>query len=331
MLYSQEKEALPMTRDICVCVEFLTPAHKERIEAIARAGGMTARFFDRDHRDEALACAEGAEIVYSMDRAFLKAAKHIKWYCSCTAGVDDICSQGLLPEGCQLTNSNVFGLTIAEHTLMVALMLLRQMPAYERRVREQTWRGGLPIRSIHGIRAVMVGTGQIGRCIADRLHALGAAKVTGVNRSGRPAEGFDGTAPVSGLDALLPAAELLILAVPGTAETAHLLSRERIALLPENALVINVGRGSAVDQDALVEALEAERIAGAALDVAVPEPLPKDHPLWTTKNLILTPHVSGNFTLPYTCDTNVELFCEDLENYIAGRPLAHLVDVALGY
>ena len=301
-----------MTRDICVCVEFLAPAHRERIEAIARSGGMTARFFDQDHRQEALACAEGAEIVYSMDRAFLKAAKHIKWYCSCTAGVDDICSQGLLPEGCLLTNSNVFGLTIAEHTLMVALMLL-------------------PIRSIHGIEAVMVGTGQIGRCIADRLHALGAAKVTGVNRSGRPAEGFDGTVPVSGLDALLPSTELLILAVPGTAETTRLLSRERIALLPEKALVINVGRGSAVDQDALVEALEAERIAGAALDVAVPEPLPKDHPLWTAKNLILTPHVSGNFTLPYTCELNVKLFCEDLENYIAGRPLAHLVDVSRGY
>lgn len=320
-----------MARDICVCVDFLTPAQRERIDSIARAGGMTAHFFDKDHKEEALACAEGAEVLYSANRAFLKAAKNLKWYCSCTAGVDDICSQGLLPAGCTLTNSNVFGLTIAEHTVMTALMLLRQMPAYERLVRAQTWQNALPIRSIHGIEMVMVGTGQIGRCIADRFHALGAAKVTGVNRSGRPAAGFDETVSVRELDALLPGTELLVLAVPGTAETTGLLSRARIALLPEKALVINVGRGSAIDQEALIQALNTGRIAGAALDVMVPEPLPKDHPLWTTKNLILTPHISGNFTLPYTCELNVERFCEDLANYVAGRPLAHQVDVARGY
>ena len=92
-----------------------------------------------------------------------------------------------------------------------------------------------------------------------------------------------------------------------------------------------MGRGSALDQDALTEALNSRKLAGAALDVMVPEPLPPDHPMWNARNLILTPHVSGNMTLGYTCDVNVEMFCQDLANYAAGRPLVNLVDRTLGY
>ena len=121
------------------------------------------------------------------------------------------------------------------------------------------------------------------------------------------------------------------MALPGTAETIHILNRARIALLPKDACVINVGRGTAVEQEPLIEALNSGRIAGAALDVMDPEPLPQDHPLWSAKNLILTPHVSGNMTLGYTCDTNVAMFCEDLKNYAAGKPLNGFVDRAKGY
>ena len=128
-----------------------------------------------------------------------------------------------------------------------------------------------------------------------------------------------------------PETEILVMALPAVADTAGILSRERIALLPREAIVVNVGRGSAIDQDALMEALNAGRIAGAALDVVVPEPLPKDHPLWSTRNLLLTPHISGNMSLGYTCDRNLDMFCRDLENYAAGRPLEHRVDRKRGY
>ena len=142
---------------------------------------------------------------------------------------------------------------------------------------------------------------------------------------------FDETYPISQLDRLLSDAELLVMALPNTPETVNILNRERIARLPKEAIVINVGRGSALDQAALAEALNTDRIAGAALDVVDPEPLPENDPLWDTKHLILTPHISGNLTLGYTCDRNVELFCEDLANYAAGRPLSHLVDRKRGY
>lgn len=95
--------------------------------------------------------------------------------------------------------------------------------------------------------------------------------------------------------------------------------------------MVNVGRGTAIDQDALMEALNAGRLAGAALDVVRPEPLPPEHPLWNTKNLLLTPHLSGFMSLGITRDTAVALFCEDFENYIAGRPLKRLVDRRKGY
>ena len=102
-------------------------------------------------------------------------------------------------------------------------------------------------------------------------------------------------------------------------------------MLGKDSLVLNVGRGTAIDQAALVEALNEERIAGAGLDVMDPEPLPADDPLWSAKNLVLTPHISGNMSLGITRDLDVDLFCRDLENYAAGRPLQQLVDRKLGY
>jgi phosphoglycerate dehydrogenase-like enzyme len=143
-------------------------------------------------------------------------------------------------------------------------------------------------------------------------------------KAGDPA--FDEMRTTAELDALLPETDLLVMALPNTPDTANILSRERMALLPRSAYVINVGRGTAIDQEALIEALDSGRLAGAALDVVVPEPLPADHPLRRAKNLLLTPHVAGNMTLAYTQQKSVDMFLSDLENYVAGKPLEHAVD-----
>lgn len=322
-------------KNICVYQDFLTEAHRAQIRETAEPLGFTPRFFDLDQFEEAKACLQDCEILYAHSEDLLRAAPaSLRWYCCSYAGVDPYCRDPSLfanPD-CLLTNSNCYGVTIAEHVIMVTLMLLRRMPEYEAVVRNRGWDNQLPIRSIRGGRFTLLGTGNIGENVAERLRRLGAARITALSRSGTArGTAFDEVLPIGRLDQVLPRTETLIMALPGTAETVHILNRERIALLPQGALVVNVGRGSAIEQEPLIEALNAGRLGGAALDVMDPEPLPENHPLWEAKNVILTPHVSGNMTLGYTRDRNVELFCQDLRNYAAGRPLNGLVNRTLGY
>ena len=322
-------------KKIAVYTSFMTDAYRSKIDGAARAAGFTADYFDSAQGTDALeASLEAYEIIFGhIPPALLKGAKNLKWLCSDFAGIEGYLDESVWPHpGCLLSNaSGAYGPTISEHIIMLALMLLRRMPEYQPALARREWPYYAPIRSITGSHVVMLGTGDIGSHTARRMKALGAS-VTGVCRSGRSAESaFDRVLPISGLDGALPAADLLIMALPATAETAGILSRERIALLPPTAYVINVGRGSAIDQEALVEALRARRLAGAALDVTVPEPLPADHPLWECPNTILTPHAAGNMSLGLTCDLDVEMFCQDLARYAAGELPERLVDRARGY
>jgi phosphoglycerate dehydrogenase-like enzyme len=323
-----------MSRDICIYQEFLTDAHKAQIETTAAETGFTPHFFTLNQFEEAKACLQTCEVLYAHDPELLRSAPAtLKWYCCSFAGVDPYCKDPSIfanPD-CLLTNSNVYGVTIAEHVVMVTLMLLRRMPEYEEVVRGRGWANQLPIRSVRGNEFTILGVGNIGVNVAERLRGMGAAKIVGLSRSGKPSPAFDAVYPISQLDEILPDTKILVMALPGTAETTHILNRERIARLAPDAYVINVGRGTAVEQEPLMEALNSGKLSGAALDVMDPEPLPQDHPLWTTKNLIITPHVSGNMTLGYTCDQNVASFCADLRNYAAGKPLNALVDRKRGY
>ena len=188
-----------------------------------------------------------------------------------------------------------------------------------------------PIRGIIGSHVVLLGCGDIGSNTARRLKAMGA-RVTGVCRSGKSEESaYDAVYSNEQLAEVLPTADALVMSLPATPATEKLLSRKLIALLPPQCIVVNVGRGSTVDQEALVEALQENRIAGAALDVLVPEPLPADHPLWEMPNVLITPHISGNMSLGLTCDLAVEMFLRDLNNYAHGQPIINRVDRKLGY
>lgn len=325
-----------MNRKICVHLDFPNDAQKEQIRAAAEAAGFEVGFFTTAETDAAKAYVQNCEVLYAMSPAVLKEAPAgLKWFCAASAGVDVYCSHPELFKNpdCVLTNSNVYGVTIAEYTVMVLLMLLRQMPYYREPLLRHEWPGPVPVRSIRDAQITILGTGNLGENIALRMKGMNAGRVIGVSRSGRAknADAFDALYPTSELDRLLPEAEILILALPATPDTVNILNAERIARLRSDAIVINVGRGNALDQAALAEALNTDRIAGAALDVTVPEPLPADDPLWNAKNLIITPHFSGNTSLGYTCEANVESFCEDLKNYMAGKPLAHQVDRTRGY
>ena len=320
-----------MSRIICVVNDFITDAHRRQIDAAAEKHGFSVRYYQT--KADASGHLADCEVLFGHWRSLLKEAPMLKWYCCSYAGVDPYQPPFRFPEGVLLTNSSgAYGVTISEHIMMVTLMLQRRMLDYAQIVRDRGWTNNLPVRSIQGSRLTLLGTGDIGTTFAQRAKALCPASVTGVNRSGRvPDPVYDRVMPMAELDRVLPETDILVMSLPSTPETVGILSRERLALLPESAILVNVGRGSAIDQDALMDELNAGRLAGAALDVMTPEPLPADHPLWTTKNLLITPHVAGNMTLGYTCNKTVSMFCDDLENYAEGRPLKHLVDLKRGY
>ncbi len=323
-----------MSKVIGVVFQSAMEEYREMIDNTAAAAGYSVRYYKKDEVKPG--DLDDCGILYGQLTAELvKSAKSLRWLCLSSAGMEAFGKKELYRNpDCILTGSSgAYGTTIAEHLVMVVLMLFRRQPEYTEMIRGGGWEI-LPgdIHSICGARVTILGSGDIGTEFARRIKAFHPAKITGVRRSNKPGDPvYDEVRTIGELDAVLPETDLLVMALPGTPETAGILTRERIALLPGTGYVVNVGRGTAVDQDALMDALNSGRLAGAALDVTVPEPLPADHPLRKTKNLLLTPHAAGNLTLEYTRRRSVQLFCENLKNYAAGKPLVNVFDRERGY
>jgi len=203
--------------------------------------------------------------------------------------------------------------------------LLVQAQPRRRRVglqaREEKW-------EIEGQTIAVLGLGDVGGTLAQKCKQLGM-RVLGVRRSGEPFPGLDGVYPPSALATILPEADHVALCLPGTSETRHLLGAAEIALLKPTACVYNVGRGSALDQDALIAALREGRLGGAGLDVTTPEPLPDESPLWDLPNVILGQHSSGHS--PFNHDRITDIFANNLARYLKGEPLVNVVDKTRGY
>ena len=325
-----------MKKCYAIC-NFLSDANKQHMRSVAEECGFEMGFFDSS--EEAAGKIGDAEVVYCDDGELMAEMPQIRWCHSVSAGVGHFLKSGAFDRGdVLLTNSSgAYGLAISEHIIMVTLLLMRRMSEYFKVVEERGWTRDLKIRSIKGSVIAIVGTGNLGQNAARRYKALGAKKVIGFSRSGSGREFFDAVFKVDDFESVVSGRaeeekiDVLVICVPGTPETEGLLSAERIALLPEKTFVINVGRGTVVDQEALIEALNEGRLAGAALDVMYPEPLPEDHPLWTARNCIITPHISGDMGLPETVDITVDIFCENLRRYAEGRELNNLIDVNAGY
>ncbi len=317
---------------IIVINRALKSEHKDKIRKAADKIGADV-FFAEEEKDIPLEFAD-AEIIYGHGMENARTNKYLKWLCVPSAGVDHLMKPGCFAnEDCILTNSSgVYGVTIAEHMIAVSLMMMRSLTeTYEETLRGE-WGSPRPQKSLKDARITVLGTGDIGKEFAKRAKAFEPRSITGVSRSGISDEtSFDQMLKISDLDKILPETDLLAMSLPDTPETRNVLSAERLALLPEGSYVVNVGRGSAVDETALAVFLETGHLAGAALDVFHTEPLPVDSPLWMTKNLLITPHVAGNLTLDHTLNKNVDMFIEDLENYAQGLPLKHTVDRNKGY
>ena len=323
-----------MKRNIAVIGTAFDDTHKAKLEAAASACGCSIAYYPDN--DTAMSHVNDTHIVFGPSDGrspdLVKAAPNLQWFASYYAGVDPLIKTQALSEGTILTNgSGAYGVTIAEHMIMVTLMMLRRYPEYYEFVRTRQFRSDLMIGSIYGATIVICGTGDIGSNFARRLRAFCPARIIGVNRSGKSHPDFDTVVKIEDIESVLSQADVLALTLPGTAETNNLISARRISMLKKGAFIVNVGRGNCIDQDAVITALKDGHLGGAALDVFREEPIPENDPAWNTPGLLVTPHCSGKMTMAFTRDTLVDTFCENLKRFHEGAPMIHVVDKSLGY
>lgn len=227
--------------------------------------------------------------------------------------------------------SGAFGKAVSEHMLAQTLMLLKKLHLYRDLQAAHRWQDMGGVRSLSDMRVLCVGMGDIGGAYAQLCKQAGAY-VAGVTRTRhRDTGAADAVYTFDGLDALLPEFDIVALSLPDTPQTRALMDARRLALMKADALLLNVGRGSAVDADALAAALQAGRLGGAALDVTEPEPLPAAHALWDCENALITPHISGFFHLYETYTRIIGIAAENLRRLAAGEPPINAVDRATGY
>jgi phosphoglycerate dehydrogenase-like enzyme len=245
------------------------------------------------------------------------------------AGVDALAPfDWLAPTTTVINNRGTHGPKAGEYVLMAALLLAKRLPALLAAQQARRWEP-LPTPLLAGRRALIIGTGDLGAGGARELRRLGM-HVTGVRTRAAPHPDFDAVAPVGDLDALLPGAWLMVLACPLTPATHGLLDRRRLGLLAPGTAVVNIGRGALLDAEALCDLLDAGRLDGAVLDVFDPEPLPAGHRIWTTRHLIVTPHVSCDDPSTYNARSLAILFA-NLRAWRDGADLPNRVDLARGY
>jgi len=245
------------------------------------------------------------------------------------AGVERFLAAGVLdPARTWTCAKGIYGPSTAEHALALLLLASRRL---DRHARARGWRGkgeyGDARRLIGGT-VLIVGTGGIGRALAEMLAPLGP-RIVAVNRSGDPMPGAGRTVPVAELASVVGAADWIVLAPALTPETHHLFDAAMIARMKPGAWLVNVGRGGLIDTGALVDALRRGAIGGAALDVTDPEPLPEDHPLWSFDDVIVTSHTANTWAM--ALPELAALVTRNVRRFAAGEPLEGLVDVARGY
>lgn len=219
---------------------------------------------------------------------------------------------------------------LAEFALFGMLAFAKDIDLLRELAREHRWPQRWPMRQLAGSRLTVVGLGHIGRAVAERASALGMS-VTGVRRhpAGDPPAPLHRLTGPEGLDEALRGADFVVLALPGTTETTALIGAGQLARLPERAVLVNVGRGSALAEDALVDALKAGRLRGAVLDVTQAEPLRPDSLLWDMDNVIISPHTAA--LSPDEDRLIAQLFTSNLTRFLTGQPLRNRVRQDLMY
>ncbi len=264
------------------------------------------------------------------------AAKKLRWIHSPAAAVHQLMYPELIRSNVIVTNSsNVHGPVVAEHAISVLLALAKRLPQAMHYQREKKWAQTLlwnespRPREVSGATVVVVGVGGIGSAFIHHARHFGM-HVIAVRESVSKGKGeADEVVSLSDLDKVLPRADYILLCTPVTPATTGMINESRLNRMKPDAYIINVGRGPLIDEAALLHALQTKRIAGAALDVFVEEPLPAESPLWSLDNLLITPHTAA--VTERLWDRHSELIVENLRRLLAGQPLLNVVDKSKGY
>lgn len=272
------------------------------------------------------------------NRKLLPELPNLRWLQQWGAGADWLMEHPELAErDFVLTNvSGIHAVPISEHILAYLLAFARELPRFIRNQTTRTWKRGAewpetpagPLE-LAGKTMLLLGVGAIGARTAKLAAAL-EMRVVGVRRNpDRAADHVHNTVALEDLHSALPDADFVVLTLPLTRDTHHLIGEEEFRAMKDAAVLVNIGRGGLVDERALERALQEGWIAGAGLDVFETEPLPESSPLWKMENVIITPHTAGD--TPHYTDRALAIFLDNLRRYRAGEPLTHVVDKELGY
>lgn len=303
--------------------------HKERIKKAAPDAKVTY-CLAADVTEAQI--REANIIIGNVKPETLKDSENLRWIQLNNAGTEGFCDPGVLPKQAVLTNATgAYGMAISEHLIAMLFALQKRLDIYQDRQREHHWEKQTHMMVTEGSRVLVVGLGDIGSTFARKMKALGA-HVTGIRKSQKPKpEYVDAQYTMEALPQLLPEADIVALSLPGYSDTRGVIGEAELNVMKKNAILLNVGRGTAIDSLALARALAERKIYGAGLDVTDPEPLPEDHPLWNAPHCIITPHVSGGYALPETLEKILDLSIKNLERYEKGEQLHNIIDFSTGY
>jgi phosphoglycerate dehydrogenase-like enzyme len=287
---------------------------------------------ERRHWRELLA---QADVCFDFDwedpANLLQNAPNLRWIQATSSGIKGFVDRYAIPPDRILltTAAGVHAQPLAEFALLGMLYFTRELPRLRTQQQEHFWERYCG-RELRGSTALLLGLGHVGRRVAQ-LAACAGVRVVATRRSaeGDIPPGVERVVPLDQLDSVLPQADFLVIALPGTPETENLISRERLEALKAGAVIVNVGRGTVVDEPAMIELLQSGRLGGAALDVFAVEPLPSSSPLWDMPNVIVSPHSMS--TVEAENERIVELFIENLHRFLAGEPLINVYGHERGY
>lgn len=277
--------------------------------------------------------AKEASFIFGNIKAeYIKDSKKLKVLQLESAGTGNYINPGVMPESATLCNaSGAYGVAISEHMVGSLLFLMKRLGTYQKNQENCQWKDEGPVTGIYGSRTLVVGLGDIGGEFAKRMNAMGSS-VVAIRRTDKAVpEYIRSVYQLDALKELAGEADIIASALPETDSTKKVFDSEFFKAVKPGAYFLNVGRGTAVDQDALLEALDSGRLAGASVDVTDPEPLPEDHPLWKAQNILITPHISGGHHLQETVNRIVDIAACNLKAYAEGTELRNVVNMTAGY